>query len=119
MGRTAVTVVVMPTVPAKKTRRRCMTMTASPVLDRAIAKARTRLLPFLILMYMLAFLDRANVGFAKNVLQAATGLSDAAFAFGAGIFFVGYAVFEMPSNLLMYRFGARIWMSRIMITWGI
>ncbi|NML30351.1 MFS transporter [Paraburkholderia antibiotica] len=96
-----------------------MTMTASPALDSAIAKARTRLLPFLILMYVLAFIDRANVGFAKNVLQADTGLSDAAFAFGAGIFFVGYALFEVPSNLLMYRFGARIWMSRIMVTWGV
>lgn len=96
-----------------------MTTTASGALDSAIAKARTRLLPFLILMYVLAFIDRANVGFAKNVLQADTGLSDAAFAFGAGIFFVGYAVFEVPSNLLMYRFGARVWMSRIMVTWGI
>jgi MFS family permease len=96
-----------------------MTTTAGPALDSAIVKARTRLLPFLILMYLLAFIDRANVGFAKNVLQADTGLSDAAFAFGAGIFFVGYAVFEVPSNLLMYRFGARVWMSRIMVTWGI
>ncbi|MEX3787636.1 MFS transporter [Paraburkholderia sp. BR14374] len=96
-----------------------MTMTASPALDSAITKARRRLLPLLILMYILAFIDRANVGFAKNVLQADTGLSDAAFAFGAGIFFVGYAVFEVPSNLLMYRFGARVWMSRIMVTWGI
>nr|WP_175165711.1 MFS transporter [Paraburkholderia fynbosensis] len=93
--------------------------TAGAALDSAIAKARTRLLPFLILMYVLAFVDRANVGFAKNVLQADTGLSDAAFAFGAGIFFIGYAVFEVPSNLLMYRFGARVWMSRIMVTWGI
>ncbi|WP_121323806.1 MFS transporter [Paraburkholderia sp. RAU2J] len=93
--------------------------TAGAALDSAIAKARTRLLPFLILMYVLAFIDRANVGFAKNVLQADTGLSDAAFAFGAGIFFIGYAVFEVPSNLLMYRFGARVWMSRIMVTWGI
>ena len=96
-----------------------MTTTAGAALDSAIAKARTRLLPFLVLMYVLAFIDRANVGFAKNVLQADTGLSDAAFAFGAGIFFVGYAVFEVPSNLLMYRFGARVWMSRIMVTWGI
>jgi MFS family permease len=58
-------------------------------------------------------------GFAKSVLQADTGLSDVAFAFGAGIFFVGYAVFEVPSNLLMYRLGARVWMSRIMVTWGL
>ena len=96
-------------------------MTTSPdaVLSGAIVKARTRLLPFLILMYVLAFIDRANVGFAKSVLQADTGLGDAAFAFGAGIFFIGYAIFEVPSNLLMYRFGARVWMSRIMVTWGI
>ena len=73
-----------------------MTTAAGTALDSEIAKARTRLLPFLILMYVLAFIDRANVGFAKNVLQADTGLSDAAFAFGAGIFFVGYAIFEVP-----------------------
>jgi MFS family permease len=96
-----------------------MTAVSSAALDSAIAKARSRLLPFLVLMYVLAFIDRANVGFAKNVLQADTGLSDAAFAFGAGVFFVGYAIFEVPSNLLMYRFGARVWMSRIMVTWGI
>ncbi|MGA3249495.1 MAG: MFS transporter, partial [Paraburkholderia sp.] len=96
-----------------------MNATSSVALDRAITKARTRLLPFLVLMYVLAFIDRANVGFAKSVLQADTGLSDAAFAFGAGVFFIGYAVFEVPSNLLMYRLGARVWMSRIMITWGI
>ncbi|HTJ94721.1 MAG TPA: MFS transporter [Pararobbsia sp.] len=88
-------------------------------LQRAISSARGRLLPFLILMYLMAFLDRANVGFAKNVLQADTGLSDAAFAFGAGVFFVGYAIFELPSNLMMHRFGARTWVSRIMVTWGI
>lgn len=96
-----------------------MTTSRDTALDGAIVKARTRLLPFLILMYVLAFIDRANVGFAKSVLQADTGLSDAAFAFGAGIFFIGYAIFEVPSNLLMYRFGARVWMSRIMVTWGI
>ncbi|MGZ2745816.1 MFS transporter [Burkholderia stagnalis] len=95
------------------------TMAAAAALDVATRKARLRLLPFLVLMYVLAFVDRANVGFAKNVLQADTGLSDAAFAFGAGIFFVGYALFEVPSNLLMHRFGARVWMSRIMLTWGI
>ena len=96
-----------------------MNATSGVTLESAIAKARTRLLPFLVLMYILAFIDRANVGFAKNVLQADTGLSDAAFAFGAGIFFIGYAVFEVPSNLLMYRLGARVWMSRIMVTWGL
>ena len=96
-----------------------MIATRDTALDSAIGKARSRLLPFLVLMYVLAFIDRANVGFAKSVLQADTGLSDAAFAFGAGAFFIGYAIFEVPSNLLMYRFGARVWMSRIMVTWGI
>jgi sugar phosphate permease len=91
----------------------------SPALELAVRKARWRLLPFLLLMYLMAFLDRANVGFAKNVLQADVGIGDVAFAFGAGVFFVGYAIFEIPSNLVMYRLGARIWLSRIMITWGI
>lgn len=88
-------------------------------LDSAVKKAAVRLLPFLVLMYALAFIDRANVGFAKVAYQADTGLSDAAFAFGAGIFFVGYALFEVPSNLILSRVGARLWMSRIMVTWGI
>ncbi|WP_240655837.1 MFS transporter [Paraburkholderia phosphatilytica] len=78
-----------------------------------------RLLPFLLLMYVLAFLDRANIGFAQKALQHDTGLSDVAFAFGAGVFFIGYALFEVPSNLLLHRVGARIWMCRIMVTWGL
>lgn len=84
-----------------------------------IAKVSWRLLPFLLLMYILAFLDRANVGFAKLAFQADTGISDAAFAFGAGVFFVGYALLEVPSNLIMHKVGARIWMCRIMVTWGL
>ena len=78
-----------------------------------------RLLPFLLLMYVLAFLDRANVGFAKKAFQLDTGISDAAFAFGASIFFLGYALLEIPSNLIMHRVGARVWMCRIMVTWGL
>ncbi|WP_321782872.1 MFS transporter [Paraburkholderia sp. J94] len=85
----------------------------------AVRKAMRRLLPFLLLMYVLAFLDRANIGFAQKALQHDTGLSDAAFAFGAGVFFAGYALFEVPSNLLLHRMGARIWMCRIMVTWGL
>ena len=65
-------------------------------LDSIIARVTTRLLPFLLLMYVIAFLDRANVGFAKKAFQIDTGLSDAAFAFGAGVFFIGYALFEVP-----------------------
>ena len=84
-----------------------------------ISKATRRLLPFLLLMYVLAFLDRANVGFAKTAFQLETGLSDTVFAFGASIFFIGYAIFEIPSNLIMHRVGARVWMCRIMVTWGL
>ncbi|MFM0120621.1 MFS transporter [Paraburkholderia sp. RL18-101-BIB-B] len=92
----------------------------APVSLEAInSKVMRRLLPFLLLMYVLAFLDRANIGFAQKALQHDTGLSNAAFAFGAGVFFVGYALFEVPSNLLLHRVGARAWMCRIMVTWGL
>jgi sugar phosphate permease len=92
----------------------------SPASIEAInSKVMRRLLPFLLLMYVLAFLDRANIGFAQKALQHDTGLSNAAFAFGAGVFFAGYALFEVPSNLLLHRVGARLWMCRIMVTWGL
>jgi sugar phosphate permease len=84
-----------------------------------LRKVSWRLLPFLLLMYIMAFLDRANVGFAKQAFQADTGISDAAFAFGAGVFFAGYALLEVPSNLIMHKIGARLWMCRIMVTWGL
>ncbi|WP_199544306.1 MFS transporter [Paraburkholderia kururiensis] len=93
--------------------------TSMPSVDRVVSKAMRRLLPFLLLMYVLAFLDRANIGFAQKALQHDTGLSDAAFAFGAGVFFAGYALFEVPGNLLLHRVGARAWMCRIMVTWGL
>ena len=88
-------------------------------LDSAFKSARRRLVPFLLLMYILSFLDRANIGFAKQSFQASTGVSDAAYALGAGIFFLTYALFEVPSNLILHRVGARIWMARIMVTWGL
>jgi MFS family permease len=87
--------------------------------QKAVARISRRLLPFLLLMYILAFLDRANLGFAKNAFQADTDLSDSVFAFGAGIFFIGYSIFEIPSNLILYRVGAKRWMCRIMVSWGI
>ena len=77
-----------------------------------------RLLPFLFLCYILAYLDRVNIGFARLQMQADLGLSDTAYGIGAGMFFVGYFFFEVPSNLLMRRVGARIWIARIMILWG-
>jgi sugar phosphate permease len=93
--------------------------TPGPVSAATIAKVTRRLLPFLLLMYVLAFLDRANVGFAKKAYQLDTNISDAAFAFGASIFFLGYAVLEVPSNLIMHKVGARAWMCRIMVSWGL
>jgi MFS family permease len=88
-------------------------------LSNVIPKLHWRLMPTLLMMYVLAFLDRANIGFAKAGFQADAGIGGAAFAFGAGIFFVGYAVLEVPSNLILHRIGARLWMARIMVTWGL
>jgi ACS family tartrate transporter-like MFS transporter len=85
----------------------------------ALAKARRRLIPFLFLLYIVAYLDRINVGFAALQMNQALGFSGATYGFGAGIFFVSYTLFEVPSNLIMVRVGARIWIARIMISWGI
>ena len=82
-------------------------------------KVDVRLIPFLFLCYILAYLDRVNVGFAKLQMLKDLSLSDAAFATGAGIFFIGYFFFEVPSNILLKKFGARMWIARIMISWGV
>jgi MFS family permease len=86
---------------------------------RTYHKVDVRLLPFLFLCYILAYLDRVNVGFAKLQMLKDLSLSDAAFATGAGIFFIGYFFFEVPSNVLLKKFGARMWIARIMISWGV
>jgi MFS transporter, ACS family, tartrate transporter len=83
------------------------------------AKIRRKLLPFLFVLYVIAYLDRVNVGFAALQMNRALGLSEAVFGFGAGIFFIGYFVLEIPSNLILQRLGARVWISRIMISWGV
>jgi sugar phosphate permease len=82
-------------------------------------KVDLRLIPFLFLCYILAYLDRVNVGFAKLQMLKDLSLGDAAFATGAGIFFIGYFLCEVPSNILLKRFGARMWIARIMLSWGI
>lgn len=87
--------------------------------EAATKKVVKRLVPFLLLMYVIAFLDRSNVGFAQKEFEIDYGISTAAYALGAGLFFVGYAIFEIPSNILMHRVGARWWMARIMVSWGI
>src|SRR6476619_8531111 len=83
---------------------------------RAVSR---RLIPFLFLLYIISFLDRVNVGFAALQMNRDLGLSPAVYGFGAGIFFIGYFFFEVPSNLIMARVGARMWIARIMITWGL
>jgi MFS family permease len=89
-------------------------------LERATMKRVTwRLLPFLLLLYIISWLDRVNVGFAKLQMNADLGMSETAYGFGAGIFFLAYAACEVPSNLLLVRFGARRWIARIMVTWGL
>ncbi|SAK44502.1 major facilitator transporter [Caballeronia catudaia] len=78
-----------------------------------------RLAPLLLICYIVAYLDRVNVGFAKLQMAADLQLSDTVYGFGAGIFFFGYFIFEIPSNIILHRVGARVWIARIMITWGI
>ncbi|RAN74847.1 MFS transporter [Bacillus sp. SRB_336] len=91
----------------------------SPALKSAVHKATFRLMPMLVILYVVAFLDRTNVGFAEAALEADKGISAGAYALGAGIFFIGYAIFEIPSNLMLKRVGAKIWLARIAITWGL
>jgi D-galactonate transporter len=90
-----------------------------PLEQRTIAKVSARLVPFLIVCYFVAYLDRVNVSFAALTMNKDLGLSASAFGFGAGIFFLAYFLFEVPSNLFLERVGARKWIARIMFTWGV
>ena len=85
----------------------------------ACAKVARRLVPFLMLLYIVAWFDRINVGFAALQMNKELGFSASVFGFGAGVFFLGYALFEVPSNLVLARVGARRWIARIMVTWGV
>jgi len=82
-------------------------------------KVAWRLIPLLMLCYVVAYLDRVNVGFAKLQMSTTLHLSDAVYGFGAGIFFIGYFIFEVPSNIILHKVGARVWIARIMVTWGV
>jgi MFS family permease len=94
--------------------------TAAAEFEKATyGKVAWHVIPFLFLCYIVAFLDRVNVGFAKLQMAPDLGFSDAIYGFGAGLFFIGYFIFEVPSNLLLERIGARVWIARIMITWGV
>jgi sugar phosphate permease len=82
-------------------------------------KIAWRILPFLLLCYLAAYIDRVNIGFAKLQMASSLGFSDAAYGLGAGIFFIGYSIFEVPSNLMLHRVGARRWIARILISWAL
>lgn len=95
-------------------------MAVSAVAAEAIlAKAARRLIPLMALMYVASFLDRVNIGFAALTMNRDLAFTPEVFGFGAGIFFFGYFIFEVPSNLMMEKIGARVWMSRIMLSWGL
>ena len=89
------------------------------VLQSAIRKAALRFVPLLTIAYLFNYLDRISLGFAALTMNSQLGLSAGQFGLAAGIFFVGYSIFEVPSNLMLYRFGARRWLARIMISWGL
>ncbi|MCZ7841166.1 MFS transporter [Leclercia adecarboxylata] len=91
----------------------------SSLARRAIKKAKFRLMPLILLMYLLAFIDRSNIGMAALTMNQSLGLTPEHFGFAVGIFSFGYILFEIPSNVLLERYGARFWLARIMITWGI
>ena len=87
--------------------------------EAILAKAAWRLIPVMCLMYVVSFLDRVNIGFAALTMNRDLGFSPDVYGRGAGIFFLGYFLFEVPSNLMLEKIGARAWMCRIMVTWGL
>jgi MFS family permease len=97
----------------------------TPIADEAnttssiVRKVAWRIMPLIMICYLFAFFDRINISFAKFQLQSALGLSDTAYGLGASLFVIGYVLFEVPSNLMLYKVGARRWIARIMISWGI
>jgi len=92
---------------------------SNPELAAAVARVKRRVLPLFVAMFIANYIDRVNVGFVRSHLEADVGIGVAAYGLGAGLFFIGYAIFEVPSNLLLQRFGARMWLTRIMLTWGL
>ncbi|AZF04941.1 MFS transporter [Pseudomonas sp. R5-89-07] len=87
-------------------------------LARAAAKVKRHVLPLFVVMFIVNYIDRVNIGFVRSHMETDLGIGAAAYGLGAGLFFIGYALFEVPSNLLLQRYGARAWLTRIMFTWG-
>ena len=96
-----------------------LTSTADTLLARATKKVMARLIPVMCLMYFMSYIDRTNAALAKTHLDADLGISAAAFGLGAGLFFLSYAFMEIPSNLVMFKVGPRLWIVRIAVTWGV
>ncbi|WP_425312016.1 MFS transporter [Pseudomonas baltica] len=93
--------------------------TGDAVLARAVSKVKRHVLPLFVIMFIVNYIDRVNIGFVRTHLEHDLGIGAAAYGFGAGLFFIGYALFEVPSNMLLQKVGARVWLTRIMFTWGI
>ncbi|MET3811483.1 MFS transporter [Arthrobacter sp. UYEF3] len=85
----------------------------------AVKKFSSRMLPLVVVMLLINQIDRTNIGFVQQVFSKELGIGASAFGFGAGLFFIGYAAFEVPSNVLLQKFGARVWLTRIMVSWGL
>ena len=92
---------------------------ATDLEGRTLRKITWRIVPFVMLLYFIAYIDRVNIGFAALTMNKELGFSFGVFGFGAGVFFLGYFLFEVPSNVILEKVGARIWIARVMITWGI
>ncbi|PHX37117.1 MFS transporter [Pseudomonas sp. NZIPFR-PS5] len=89
------------------------------VLQSAVSKVKRHILPLFVIMFIVNYIDRVNIGFVRSHMEHDLGIGAAAYGFGAGLFFIAYAMFEVPSNILLQKVGARIWLTRIMLTWGI
>lgn len=85
---------------------------------RIVRKITWRIIPFVFLLYIISYLDRANIGYAALQMNAELALTSEAFGFISGIFFLGYFLFEVPSNVMLNKYGARVWIARILVSWG-
>ncbi|WP_244438787.1 MFS transporter [Paraburkholderia dilworthii] len=96
------------------------TQAARPIDERVLVrKIAWRIIPFVFILYIISYLDRANIGYAALQMNRELALTSEAFGFAAGIFFIGYFLFEVPSNVMLNKHGARVWIARILVTWGI
>jgi len=91
----------------------------SAIEARTVRRIRMRIIPFVFVLFVIAFVDRVNIGFAALTMNKELAITSQQYGFLAGIFFFGYFIFEVPSNLLLHKIGARIWIARILLTWGL